>query len=486
MRYRGDTLGITAVHAPERLSRGTWLALVAMGLGVFVIANDFTALSVAIPKIEQDLHTRLSLAQWVINGYAVVFGVLIVTGGRLADLLGRKRVFMIGATIFGVFSLLCGLMPTVGLLIAGRALMGAGGAMMWPAILGLTYALLPDGKKGLAGGLILGVAGLGNTVGPLLGGWLTDAVSWRVVFFVNLPVTAFAMLVTHREVAESSAPAGGHGIDYPGIALLSLGAVAILLGLDQASSAGWASPAILALLCGGVALLVVFLLTERRQGERALVPPGVLRNPVFAACCGVVLLMSAIFFAALLYLPQYLEVVLGYSAIGAGAGLLPMMAVFAVTSFVAGSLYSHLGPRLAVSAGAALLAIGIFMLSFTGRGLPYHALVPGMCVLGVGVGLFYSSVTTAAVTALDPAQSSLAGGIVYMCQIAGGAIGLGLNTAIVLSAATLSAGISVAFRVDAVLAVAGFAVSAIFVRGPHRSPAHRAAAATHHRVRALS
>jgi MFS family permease len=212
----------------------------------------------------------------------------------------------------------------------------------------------------------------------------------------------------------------------------------------------------------------------------------VLRNPVFAACCGVVLLMSAIFFAALLYLPQYLEVVLGYSAIGAGAGLLPMMAVFAVTSFVAGSLYSHLGPRLAVSAGAALLAIGIFMLSFTGRGLPYHALVPGMCVLGVGVGLFYSSVTTAAVTALDPAQSSLAGGIVYMCQIAGGAIGLGLNTAIVLSAATLSAGISVAFRVDAVLAVAGFAVSAVFVRGPHRSPAHRAGPAAHHRVRALS
>lgn len=457
-----------------------------MGLGVFVIANDFTALSVAIPKIEHDLHTSLSHAQWVINGYALVFGVLIVTGGRLADLFGRKRVFLIGAAIFGVFSLLCGLVPTVGLLIAGRALMGVGGALMWPAILGLTYALLPEDKKGLAGGLILGVAGLGNTVGPLLGGWLTDAVSWRVVFFVNLPVTAFAMLVTHRVVAESRATVDEHGIDYPGIALLSAGAVAILLGLDEASSAGWTSPAILVLLCGGVALLAVFLLTERRQGEQALVPSEVLRNRVFAVCCVVVLLMSAIFFAALLYLPQYLEKVLGYSAIGAGAGLLPMMGVFAVTSFVAGSLYSRLGPRLAVSGGAALLAIGIFMLSFTGTGTPYGALVPGMSVLGAGVGLFYSSVTTAAVTALDPARASLAGGIVYMCQIAGGAIGLGLNTAIVLSADTLSTGISIAFRVDAALAVVGFVVSAAFVRGPRRSPAHRATAATHHRVRALT
>jgi MFS family permease len=171
-----------------------------MGLGVFVIANDFTALSVAIPKIDADLHTTLNHAQWVINGYALVFGVLIVTGGRLADLLGRKRIFMIGATIFGVFSLLCGLMPDIDLLIACRALMGVGAALMWPAVLGITYTLLPAAKKGLAGGLIIGVAGFGNTVGPLLGGWLTDVASWRLVFFVNLPVTAFGMLVTQRVV----------------------------------------------------------------------------------------------------------------------------------------------------------------------------------------------------------------------------------------------------------------------------------------------
>jgi MFS family permease len=144
----GGKLGVTTVGADQTIGRGTWLALVAMGLGVFVIANDFTALSVAIPKIDADLHTTLNHAQWVINGYALVFGVLIVTGGRLADLLGRKRIFMIGATIFGVFSLLCGLMPDIDLLIACRALMGVGAALMWPAVLGITYTLLPTAKKG--------------------------------------------------------------------------------------------------------------------------------------------------------------------------------------------------------------------------------------------------------------------------------------------------------------------------------------------------
>jgi MFS family permease len=322
--------------------------------------------------------------------------------------------------------------------------MGVGGALMWPAILGLTYSLLPPAKKGLAGGLILGVAGLGNTVGPLLGGWLTDVATWRLVFFINLPVTGFAMLVTRRRVPESRIDAAEHGIDYSGVALLSAGAIAILIGLDLANADGFTSPLILALLAGGVALLAVFLLAERRLGERALVPADVLRNRVFAASCATVLLMSAIFFSALLYLPQFMEEVLHYSAIRSGAGLLPLMGVFAVTSFVAGSLYGRLGPRVTVSAGAALLAAGIFLLSFSAGGSAYLPLVPGMCVVGVGVGLFYSAVTTAAVTALDPARSSLAGGIVYMCQIAGGAIGLGLNTAIVLSAATLSHGITIA------------------------------------------
>jgi EmrB/QacA subfamily drug resistance transporter len=423
-----------------------------MALGVFVIANDFTALSVAIPRIEADLHTSLNRAQWVINGYALVFGVLIVTGGRLADLFGRRRMFMIGASIFGVFSLLAGVMPTVELVIVFRALMGVGGAIIWPAVLGLMYMILPASKKGLAGGLILGVAGLGNAVGPLLGGWLTDVATWRLVFFINLPITAFAMFVTAREVPESAKESAERGIDYPGIALLSAGAVAVLLALDLGTDGGFGRPLIVGLIAGGVLLLVLFFLVERREGAKALVPADVTRNIVFSAACLTVLLMSAIFFSALLYLPQFMEKNLTFSALRSGAGLLPLMIIFAVTSFAAGWLYGRLGPKIVVTAGTACLAVGI-------------------------------SVTTAAVTALDPSQASLAGGIVYMCQIAGGAIGLGLNTAIVLSAASLSDGIKVAFRVDAVLALVGTIVSLWLVHGAIASAAHSGSPHAHHRLR---
>lgn len=467
-------------HVEHGLGRDTLLALAAMGLGVFVVANDFTALSVAIPEIERDVDTDLTTAQWVINGYALVFGVLIVTGGRLADLLGRKRIFIIGAAVFAAFSLLAGLAPEVQLLIACRMLMAVGGALIWPAVLGMTYGLLPADKAGLAGGLILGVAGFGNAVGPMFGGFLTDVLSWRSVFFVNLPIAAFAVFVTYRKVPESRADSAQRTIDYPGIAILTGGVVAILLALDDGPSRGFTDPLVIVLFATGAALLVVFGLVKRRQGDGALVPPDVLANRVFTSACLAVLLMSAIFFAALLYLPQFMSKGLGYSALTSGAGLLPMMGTFALTSFVAGSLYNRLGAKPIVSVGGAFLGVGIFLLSFVESDSDYVSLVPGMIVLGIGVGLFYSSITTAAVTALDPSRSSLAGGIVYMCQIAGGAIGLGLNTAIVASAPSLADGIATAFRVDAALAVAGFLVSLLFVGGP-AATSDAAATSTKHR-----
>lgn len=464
------------------LGKGTVLALAAMALGVFVIANDFTALSVALPKIESDLGTNLTTVQWVINAYAFVFGVLIVTGGRLADLFGRKRVFMIGTAIFAVFSVLGGISPNVDVLIACRALMGIGAAMMWPAILGMTYAILPDDKAGLAGGLILGVAGFGNAVGPMFGGFLTDVLSWRWLFFVNLPIALFAMFVTWREVGESAADEAERKIDYVGVATLSVAVVSVLLALDEGTDIGYTSPGILALFGTAAASFVAFAFVERRQGVAALVPNDVLENKIFAAACVAVLMMSAIFFSVLLYLPQFFTKDLGYSAVKSGAGLLPMMGVFAVTSFVAGSLYERLGAKLIVSSGAACLGIGIFMLSFLDAGSSYGSLVAGMVVLGVGVGLFYSSITTSAVTALDPSRSSLAGGIVYMCQIAGGAIGLGLNTAIVASAANLAVGIGLAFRVDAGLAVIGFLVAVVFVGGTRSANGRSRHVRRHHRA----
>lgn len=421
------------VEAPEgkpseRLDRNTILALIAMGVAVLVVANDFTALSVALPAIERQFNTDVSTVQWVINAYALTFGVLIVVGGRLADLFGRRNAFVVGAAIFAGFSVIGGAAPSTTVLVACRALMGIGGALMWPGILGMTYAILPASKAGLAGGLILGAAGLGNAVGPLFGGVLTDALSWRWVFFVNLPIAACAVLVTLWAIPRDKPETTDRRIDFAGVLTLALGLVSLLIALDQVSDWGWGDPRIIGLIAICVAMLIAFGLIERRLGERALVPPDVMRNRDFSAACLTVLLLSAIFFAVLLFVPQFMEKILGYSPLKSGAGLLPMMGTFALTSFIAGPLYGRLGPKLIVSVGAAAIGVGIFLLSLLGEDASYGSLVLGLLILGIGVGLFYSSVTTAGVTALDASRASLAGGIVYMFQIAGGSVGLGLNT----------------------------------------------------------
>lgn len=451
----------------DSLSGKTILAIGAMGLAVIIIANDFTAFSVALPAMEKDFHSDVADVQWVINAYALVFGVSIVTGGRLADMFGRRRLFFIGTAIFSVFSLAAGFAPNLAILIVARGLMGIGGAIMWPAILGMTYDLLPAAKAGLAGGVILGAAGFGNAIGPLIGGLLTDALSWRWIFFVNLPIAAMGVLATWRFVGPDKGAATRQKVDYLGILTLTLGLVALLLALDTSSDWGWSNPRVIGLSVLALALLGAFGFIEHHVGENALIPSDVVRNRDFLAPCLSVLLISAVFFAVLLYLPQFMILALHFSPLRAGAGLLPMMVVFAGVSFAAGSLYQRVGPKLAVAGGAGCITVGILLLSFITSADQYSSLLPGLVILGVGVGLFYSSVTTAGVTALDPTRASLAGGIVYMCQVAGGAVGLGVNTAIVSAAPSsvsdFVGGIGNAFTLDAVLAFLATVVAVLFV-----------------------
>jgi EmrB/QacA subfamily drug resistance transporter len=421
-----------ATQAPgegEGLAPGTATTLVAMGLGVLVIANDFTALNVALPAIEADFDVDVGTSQWVINAYCLVFGMAIVTGGRLADMFGRRRIFFIGTAIFAAFSLLGGLAPDAGVLIAMRVGMGIGAALMWPAILGMTYEALPASKAGIAGGLILGAAGIGNAMGPLLGGLLTDELTWRWIFFLNVPIAAFAAGVTYLRVRTSEG-SSRERIDYVGISVLSLGLLLLLLGFDQAADWGWGDPRVVAMFALSAVLIVTFGFVEPRIGEGALVPADVIRNREFRAACLTVLLFSTVFFVTVLYAPQFMEKILGYDALRAGFGMLPMLAVFAVVSFLVGRFYERFGAKLMVSIGAAGLVAGPLLLSLIEEDSGYSALIPGLAVIGLGAGFFYSSVTTAGITALDPARSSLAGGLIYMFQIAGGAVGIGLTTSI--------------------------------------------------------
>jgi MFS family permease len=358
--------------------------------------------------------------------------------------------------------------------------MGVGGALMWPAILGMTYDLVPASKAGLAGGLILGVTGFGNAIGPLVGGLLTDALSWRWILFLNLPIAGLGVLATLVSIKAGTPQADRGRLDYAGVGSLSLGLFVFLLALDQSSTWGWADARVLSLLGVAVLVVAVFVRIERRAGSAALVPGEVIGDRDFAAACCSVLLMSAVFFTVLLYLPQYTTKVLGFSALKSGVGLLPVMATFAVVSFLAGGLYQRLGPKLTVSLGAAFLTAGMLMLSFIDPGDQYSSLLPGMFVLGAGVGLFYSSVTTAGVTALDPSNASLAGGIIFMCQVGGGSVGLGISTAVVTAAGSTTSefvgGISHAFLLDGVLAFLATVVAVLFVGGalsPHPLHFHR-------------
>jgi len=452
--------------ATERLDKDTIIGLFAMAVGILVVANDFTALSVAIPAIEKSFNADVTTAQWVINSYAMVFGVVIVTGGRLADMFGRRRIFLVGAGIFAVFSLIGGLSPDVRLLLVCRGIMGIGGALMWPAVLGMTYEIVPDSRAGLAGGLIIGTAGIGNAMGPLLGGVLTDTLGWQWIFFVNVPVALIGAITVLLVVPQDKPTARNERIDYVGTAALTVGLLALLLALDWGVDRGWTDPIILSLFGVSAAGLIGFALYEIRVGDTALIPDAVMKNLTFAMATFTTLMIAAVFFGALLYLPQFMTKSLGFSAIGSGAGLLPMMLTFAFVSFIAGRAYEVLGAKLIVSAGAAFLAGGMFLLSSIHSGTTYDQLVPGMVVLGIGIGLFYSSVTTAGVTALDPSRSSLAGAIIYMANVAGGAIGLGLNTAIVATATSLTEGIHTAFLVNGSLAVVGVVIALLFIGGP--------------------
>jgi len=437
-----------------------------MGVAVVVIANDFSAINVALPTMEGDFHTNVNTIQWVVNAYALTFGVMIVTGGRLADMFGRRNAFFLGTAIFASMSALGGAAPNEAWLIVTRTLMGIGGALMWPAILGMTYALLPEEKAGLAGGIIIGAAGLGNAIGPLLGGVLTEELSWRWIFFLNVPVSIFAVLVTWLLVHVEEPEAVERKIDYGGIAALSGGLVSLLVALDQVSDWGWGDPRIIGLLALAAVLLIAFGPIERRAGRHALVPREVMRNESFTASCLAILFMSATFFAALLYLPQFMEKHLGYSPLESGVGMLPFLATFALVSFIAGPLYNRLGAKTLAVVGAACITAAPFLFSMVDSGSGYDSLVVGMVVLGIGIGSFYPTATTAGVTSVDQSQTSLAGGIVYMFQIAGGSIGLGLTTAVFSAAIPpFVDGISAGFRLDASLSLVGLLISLVFVGG---------------------
>jgi EmrB/QacA subfamily drug resistance transporter len=457
----------------QGLDRRTKVALGAMSLAVFVIANDITSLSVALPTIERDFHVDVETVQWVMNAYTLVFGVMIVTGGRLSDMLGRRRTFFVGITIFAVCSGFGAVAWSTGTLIGARAAMAIGAALIWPSVVGLVFGLVPPERAGLAGGLLLGVSGIGNALGPMIGGLLTDQLSWRWILVLNIPI-AIAAISLVRLYIDHDAPAEVRGhLDWRGVAALSIGLVALLVALDQASDWGWGNGRIIGLLAVGVLSLAALVLTQRRAGREALIPNDVIGTPAFAAACLTIVLVSGIWFTVLLYAPQYMEKILGFSALGAGVAFLPMLVTFALCAFAAGPLYNRLGPRPLLYVGVIAMPLGALLLSLVGANSSYVVMVPGLVVAGAGVGIFYSTSTNAALTALDPSRTGVGSGLTFMFQLVSGAVGVGIATTIFTAvsrahpgATGFVAGIHAGLRVEAAIGICALAAVWRVVRPP--------------------
>lgn len=411
------------------MNRDLIAKFIAMGIGVCVITVDLAAINVALPAIEKSFKTNIDTIQWAINGYALSFAVLMVTCGRLADMFGRRKIFFIGLFIISIASIIGGFANSSGLLIGARVLQGIGAAFLWPAILGIVYSSVRDEQKGLAVGLILGAAGVGNAAGPLVGGFLTEIISWRAVLFVNVPLALIAGVITWFKVKEQYAGTGEKKIDYWGIITVSISLVAFLYGLDQSMAWGWGSYKTILLFAIFILFFLIFVKVEHTTPS-ALIPKDVMTNAAFMLTCSIMFTVIPAFFAILLYLPQYLEKFQQFSSFGAGAALVPMLLTFAIMAPISGKIYNMIGPKRLIFIGMLGTCFGTLFVITLGFDDNYWNMLPGLIMIGIGLGLSVPSITTAAVGRVKASRTSLAGGIIYMFQLAGGALGLAIITTI--------------------------------------------------------
>lgn len=411
------------------MTRKQILTFFSMSLAIFVIAVDITAINVAIPAIEKSFNADVDTIQWLVNGYILSFGVLMVTFGRLADIFGRKKIFFIGLFIFGLSSLAGALSVNATMIISARVIQGIGAAMLWPCIIGILYTSVSGDQKSIAGGLLMVICGIGNAVGPLIGGVLTEFASWRWVLFVNVPICIFAGIIAFIEVQDQPVEEGESNIDYLGVLTISVSLVALLYALTVSPTWGWLSYKTISLLLIFVIVMGVFLIIERSKPE-GLIPKDVMSNFQFMIAGTIMFTFVPGFFAILLYVTQYLEKFLDYSPIDAGAVLLPMLIVFSITSALSPKIYNMIGARLSIFIGMLLCSLGVILVVLFGFGPSFYGLIPGYIVSGIGLGLAVPSITTAGVSAVSESRGSLAGGMLYMFQLVGGAFGLAMATTI--------------------------------------------------------
>ena len=448
-----------------------WLTLAAVSFGLFMIMLDNTVVNVALPSIQEDLGADLSELQWVVAGYALTFAALMLIGGKVADAYGRRRVFVIGIVIFTLASLWCGLADSSEMLIAARVVQGAGAALMNPATLSIIAATFPPAQRGAAIGIWAGVSALALAIGPLVGGLLTEHLSWHWIFFVNIPVGLVGIAASLLLIDESRDTTHVR-LDLPGLFTSALGLFSLTYGLIEANTYGWTSVRILGAFGVAIVALVAFVLLERHQ-RAPMLPLDLFKNRTYTGANTVILLVALAMFGVFFFVSLYMQNVLGYSAVQTGAAFLPMTILIILIAPIAGRATDRFGSRTLMTVGMLLVATQLLSFSRLTVDSTFWNLLPGLLVGGAGMALTMTPGAAAATRAVPVDKAGVGAAVLNAFRQVGGSLGIALMGAIMareahgsLSPEAFMDGFQRSLLVAALIALAGAVVAFTVVR-PH-------------------
>ena len=438
---------------PYRGKNRKWWTLAAVAFGLFMIMLDNTVVNVSLPAMQRSLGLQISELQWIVTGYALTFGAFMLTGGKLADLFGRRRVFIAGLVVFTIASLGCGLARGAAGLIGWRIVQGLGAALMNPSTLSIITVTFPPYERGRAIGIWVGVSALALAIGPLVGGLITQHIAWSWIFFINVPIGAAAVVAALVFIDESKDTSLRQRADVPGLVTSGAGLFALTYGLIEANNFGWGSPRIVGAFAAAGVLLAAFVALERHQ-RVPMLDLSLFRNHTFAGANTVMLLSALAMFGVFFYVSLYMQQVLGYSPVQAGAAFLPMTVLIITIAPRAGHLADRVGSRLLAGGGQLLVAVALVLFARLTVDSSYWALLVPMIVSGAGMAMTMTPATAAAMSSVRPDKAGVGSAVLNSARQVGGSIGIAVTGAVVAS------------RLTAALAL-GAPRPVAFVRGMH-------------------